>query len=224
MPFLPDQLQIGSFFVDVRSLTAILGTVVAYLLARAAGRAEGSRAIAGGAGRLVLALALGSFGGAHLVSAALNPQPYAADPAVMLLQFPTHWAALISGGVCGIAVVWWIAAAHGDCRTAIDRAAAPLVLGLAVATAGWRSEWVHVLLLVAGGLAAMGTAKLRQEPGVQAATAVIAAALALVMAELFRPGHGGFLGVTALQWTAAAAGTGAWLWVMKPVSGKGPSH
>lgn len=209
MPFLPDVIQIGSFPLDTTALTGLIGGLVAYLLAGWLARRAGAEP--GGPQDVVLDLALGGIVAAKLVDLVLDPGGLLANPGTLLL-FPHGPYVLPIGAVGGLLLVLWGLRRRSDRLAILDQAAAPLVLGLAVALAGWKAPgtWAFTPLMLVAGLITLATLRSATAPGHRMGYAVILASCALVLADLLRPGVGGFGGISPLQLTAAILGTGAW--------------
>lgn len=211
MSFLPDVIMLGQFPLATVALTGLAGGLVAYLLAGWAARRQG--AAPGGAQDVVLNLLVGSLLGAKLIYVILDLPGYLANP-VTLILFPYGPLALPAGavgGAAGVALGLW-RRPRPDRVAALDAAAVPLLLGLAVALLGWKEpgSWSFApLMALAGGLAWW------TGPGRRLGGAVVLGACALVVADVTRPVAGLGGGVTLLQIIAALVGTGAWLWTRK---------
>lgn len=205
MSFLPDVILLGQFPLTVLVLTGAAGGLLAHLLAgwlssRAATPAEPAQDV-------IVNAVIGGIAGAKLLYVLVDLPGYLANPAALLV-FPFGPLALPAGVVGAAAGVAWGLRRQEGRLSVLDRAAAPLLIGLAVAVAGWHGpgSWAFApALLVAGGVALWLSLK-GGSPGVSAAQSVVLGALALVVADLARPA--GNFGLAA-----TVAGTAAWAWL-----------
>lgn len=215
MPFLPDVLQVGTFPLDIRVVTGLLGLLLAYVAA------GWGRPRAGGAGArpardLVLDLAIGGIIGAKLIDVLLHPAGYIANPLALAL-FPYGPLALPAGLAGAALAAGWGLRARPDRLTVLDDAAAPLLFGLALASAGFRGSgaWAFPLLLWPAAIAAALAGRGSRAPGWRTAATVIIGGCGLALADIARPGAGLAGGVSGLQLAAALASTAAWLWLRR---------
>lgn len=209
MPFLPDVLLLGQMPLATVALTGLFGGLLAYLLAGWLARREGSPPAP--AQDLIANLFIGGVVAAKLVYVLLDPLAYVKNP-VALILFPYGPLALPAGLVGGVASVALGLRRNAAWRTALDQAAPPLALGLAVAVAGWKAPgsaaFAPAVLVAAVAAWATGVRPGRA-PGLRGAQTLVMVAAALALADLARPGGGALSG---LQVTAALAGTAAWWW------------
>ncbi|HLN63609.1 MAG TPA: prolipoprotein diacylglyceryl transferase family protein [Symbiobacteriaceae bacterium] len=208
MPFLPDVLLLGQMPLATVALTGLFGGLLAYLLAGWFARREGSPP--GPAQDLVANLFIGGVVAAKLVYVLLDPLAYLKNP-VTLLLFPYGPLALPAGLVGGVAGVALGLRRNPAWKQALDQAAPPLALGLAIAVAGWKAPGsvAFAPAVLAAAVAAWATGlRPGRAPGLRGAQTLVVVAAALALADLARPGGA----ISGLQVTAALAGTAAWWW------------
>jgi phosphatidylglycerol:prolipoprotein diacylglycerol transferase len=154
MPFLPDVMLLGSFPLPTVALTGLLGGVLAYLLAGWQAKRDG--AAPDGAQELILDLFIGGVLGAKLIYVVLDLGSYVANPASLII-FPYGPLALPGALVGAVALTAWGMRKEPKRLALFDQVAAPCVLGLAVATAGWvvPGSWSFAPLLGVAGLGAL---------------------------------------------------------------------
>lgn len=209
---LPDVLMVGPAAISTSALTALIGGLAAYLVAGWPA-ARDSTAASEAAKGVILDVAIGAVLGAKLVYFLLDPAGHLANPR-LLLSPPYGPMALPAGVAGGLAGLLWRLWRLTDRAALLDQVAPAMAVGLAVAALGAQGPgaWAWAPALAAAAAAALVLPARASAPGQRAAASVVLVALALVLADLARPAGGLPGGVSTLQLTAAAAGTGAWLW------------
>lgn len=227
-PVLPDAIRLGPLALPTAPLLTVAGTLLAYTLAvRIAERAAGPRdpfasrpadESAGIARRAPVAdpalvdslftrVAVGLLLGAKLADVLRSPLSFVHSPRLLVSWpgGPTAGAGAVIGALVLAGPV--LARRWRDLPAALDVAAAPLLLGLAVIALGLPDP--RAVPLAAGlALAAVVLvfARLRAAfPGHAALGAVVLAGLAAVTADFFRPGADLPGGISRFQVVAAAA-------------------
>jgi hypothetical protein len=198
---MPQVVMIGQFPLAIGVVFGLVGSLVAYLLAR-----QGKE--------LLLDLLFGGFVGAKLLYFILDPLGYLKNP-VMLLLFPYGTKALPAAMAGALLLGAWGLRKTPERLRTVDAATVPAGLGLAVAAIGWTGPgaWAFAPALGTAALFAfLAGRRPGLAPGLATAQTLVLIACALTLADVARPNQQLVAGISLFQLSAAVIGTLAWLW------------